>query len=368
MKLIKSNQNKHAKLSRRELIKLGGLGIGALALRPWADLSANVMQEDFPEGVPLARNTLEFASIRARPDTNSEKVGELKEDDVLPWLREVVGYNPYSYNQRWVETPLGYIWSPLLQPVWNNLNPSVSELSATSLGQGMWVEVTVPWVSMVLVNDYPKGPFIARMIGQWGAARAYHNQIWWADDIKVDDQGQTWYRLNEEFSYGDVFWAPAYALRPLTQEEIAPINPETENKHIEVNLHRQTLSAFEDGREVFFTRVSTGRDGYETPPGVNFYPWRKMISAHLSGGNSGAGWDLTGVGFTTYFTSSGVALHSTFWHNNYGERTSGGCVNMRPQDSKWIFRWGSPNVPYDPGDVSTEGYGFGTNIRIFSGI
>lgn len=361
------DSNKKNNLSRREFIKLGGLSLGSLALRPWSYTPANILQEEFPQGVPLARNTLEFASIRAKPDTNSEKVGELKEDDVLPWLREVVGYNPYSYSQRWVETPLGYIWSPLLQPVRNDLNQPVSGLPMTSLGEGMWVEVTVPWVSLVLVNDSPQGPFIQRMMQEWGAARAYSAQIWWADQIMVDAQGQTWYRLNEQYSYGDIFWAPAYALRPLTSEEITPINPEAENKHIEVNLHRQTLSAFEDGREVFFTRVSTGRAGFETPAGYNFYPWRKMLSAHLSGGNSGAGWDLTGVGFTTYFTSTGVAFHSTFWHNNYGEQTSGGCVNMRPQDAKWIFRWTSPIVPYDPGDVSTEGYGFGTNIRVMEG-
>lgn len=358
-----AENDKHFGLSRREFLKLSGLSLGTIALSPLT----NQLTQDFPQGQLLARNTKRGASVRALPDTSATKVGELAEDDVVAWLREVVGSNPYSASQRWVETPAGYVWSPFLQPVYNIHNQPVTTLRETSLGPGMWVETTVPWVSMVLVNDGPAGPFISRMVTEWGAPRAYYSQIWWADQIKVDDNGETWYRLNEKYSYGDIFWAPAYAFRALTPEELSPINPEAENKYIEINLHRQTLSAFENGREVFFTRVSTGRDGAETSPGYNFYPWRKMLSAHLAGSNSGAGWDLTGVGYTTYFTGSGIALHSTFWHNNYGERTSGGCVNMRPEDAKWIFLWTSPEVPYDPGDVYTEGYGFGTNIRVLEG-
>jgi hypothetical protein len=31
---------------------------------------------------------------------------------------------------------------------------------------------------------------------------------------------------------------------------------------------------------------------------------------------------------------------------------SRGCVNCRPADAKWIFRWTQPEVAYDPGDVT----------------
>jgi len=47
----------------------------------------------------------------------------------------------------------------------------------------------------------------------------------------------------------------------------------------------------------------------------------------------------------------GVAIHSTFWHNNLGVPVSHGCVNVTPEDAHWIFRWTNPRVPYDPGDI-----------------
>jgi hypothetical protein len=51
------------------------------------------------------------------------------------------------------------------------------------------------------------------------------------------------------------------------------------------------------------------------------------------------------------FAEGGVAIHSTFWHNNYGVPVSHGCVNVTPEDAQWIFRWTTPYVPYDPGDI-----------------
>ncbi|OQX62000.1 MAG: hypothetical protein B5M51_06740, partial [Anaerolinea sp. 4484_236] len=43
---------------------------------------------------------------------------------------------------------------------------------------------------------------------------------------------------------------------------------------------------------------------------------------------------------------SGVAIHGTYWHNNFGYPMSHGCINMRNQDAKWLYRWTTP--PYDP--------------------
>lgn len=75
------------------------------------------------------------------------------------------------------------------------------------------------------------------------------------------------------------------------------------------------------------------------------------------------GWDLPAVGWISLFVGSGVAVHSTYWHNNYGVPTSRGCVNARPEDAQWVFRWTLPAVPYDPGDV-TVGMPGGTLIEV----
>jgi len=254
---------------------------------------------EFPQADLLGRVTVGKVDVFARPDASNQIVGALYEDQVIPWIREVVGPMPGRINQRWVETPYGYVWGGNLQPVFNLPN------------------------------------------------------------------------INERFGSGDLFWGPAEAFRPLTADEIAPINPEAEEKRIVVNIDYQTLSCFVGKNEVYFARISSGAlydawgnptDAWGTPIG-EFPIWRKAISLPLSGGSASAGWSLPAVGWVSLFVGTGVAIHSTYWHNNYGEPSSRGCVNASPEDAKWIFRWSMPVIPYDPGDVTVEMPG-GTKVIV----
>ena len=88
----------------------------------------------------------------------------------------------------------------------------------------------------------------------------------------------------------------------------------------------------------------------------------------MSGGTTGAGYDLPGIAWTSIFSTGGVAIHSTFWHNNYGDPVSHGCVNCTPEDAKWIFRWIMPEVVYDPGmlDVTVSGQP-STSVEVVEG-
>jgi lipoprotein-anchoring transpeptidase ErfK/SrfK len=96
-------------------------------------------------------------------------------------------------------------------------------------------------------------------------------------------------------------------------------------------------------------------DKWATPVGPHRVA-RKYISLQMAGGTTGAGYDLPGIGWTSIFATGGVAIHSTFWHNNYGDPMSHGCVNVSPEDAKWVFRWTLPSVPSDPGamDISAS--------------
>lgn len=51
----------------------------------------------------------------------------------------------------------------------------------------------------------------------------------------------------------------------------------------------------------------------------------------MSGGTTGGGYDLPGVSWTSLFEGDGAAIQSTFWHNNFGEQMSHGCVNAAPE-------------------------------------
>jgi lipoprotein-anchoring transpeptidase ErfK/SrfK len=326
---------------------------------------------DFPKTERLGRVVVGKVAVKALPDADSTTVGPLYEDAVIPWLRETVGPRPYRVNQRWVETPDGYIWSPEVQPVHNLPNVPVKTLPQTSLGPGMWMEVSVPYVDLIQANPPARAPWLQNRQVSGLLPRFFYSQIVWVDQIKTDEDGQVWYRLNEHFGYGDIFWGVAEAFRPLTEFEMAPLSPDVEEKRIRVDLTDQTMSCFEGNTEVYFARVSTGAmynfrgervDEWGTPTGRHRI-WRKAVSLPLTGGSAEAGWALPAVGWISLFVGSGVAFHSTYWHNNYGVPTSRGCVNCSPDDAKWVFRWTLPAVSYDPGDV-TVGMPGGTQIEV----
>jgi hypothetical protein len=359
-----SQRRSEGSISRRDFLRGAALGLGGLALkrRRWMPQQPIVSDDG-----RLGRVCVTQANLKAGPSIDSQTVGVLPQDTVVQWLRERTGSYPLRINQRWVETPDGYIWSPLVQPVRDLPNLPVSSLPVTSLGEGMWVEVSVPWVDLVLANPPARSPWL-----RFGAVpRLYYSQVLWVDQIKVGADGATMYRVNERFGYGDFFWVPGEALRPLTEEEITPINPGAEDKQVVVDLTHQTLSCMEGSTEVYYCRISSGSkfdeegnavDQWATPIGPHPI-WRKVISLHMSGGTTGGGYDLPGIGYTTLFAGNGVAIHSTFWHNNFGEPMSHGCVNARPEDARWVFRWTTPLVSLDPGDL-TIGMPGGTTVRI----
>lgn len=354
---------------RRKFIRDSFLMVAGFLLRP-ASKYLDIFE--FPAAERLGRVNVGKVEIKNRPNADSRTVSVLYEDAIVEWACEVVGTNAYRNNQRYVETPEGYIWAPYLQPVRNIPNQPDQSLPDSSRGPGMWVEVSVPYVDLTLANPPARSPGLRNRIENNLPSRLYYSQITWVDQTRLAQDGRILYRVNEPFgSYGDIYWASGEAFRPLTTEEISPINPTTMDKRIEVNIPRQTLSCFEGKNEVYFCRISSGAlwdawgnavDAWATPLGK--YPiWRKLISLHMSGGSSGGGWDLPAIAWTSLFAENGVAIHSTFWHNNFGEPMSHGCVNASPDDAKWIFRWTLPTISLDPGDETIPWPG-GTSVEV----
>lgn len=347
-------------------MKFALAGLGGVLTLPWAQgmTQAGTVSLEFPQAERLARVCVGKVDLKARPDEDSQSVGVLYEDAVLPWLREVAGRKPWYYNQRWVETPEGYIYSPYVQPVRNLPNDPVDDFPSNGeRGQGMWVEVSVPYVDVRLVNAKPtENSWIAAKLSEGQPVRLYYQQVFWVDQKRTTSNGTVQYRINPNYYGGlDMVWADAAALRPITQDEIAPISPEVENKRIVVNNIRQELSAFEGEVEVFYCRCSTGAkfdmygnevDHWATPVGQHRVT-RKYLSLQMSGGTTGASYDLPGIGWSSIFATGGVAIHSTYWHNDYGVARSHGCVNVLPEHSKWLFRWIAPHVSYDQGKIDT---------------
>jgi hypothetical protein len=351
-------------LSRRNFLRISLAGAAGLFLIPARAIPAT---NEFPETDRLGR-ACATVEIKARPDPESATVGVLYEDGVLPWLRTITGYKP-SYifsNQKWVETPQGYVYGAYFQPVKNNPNLPLDNLPSSSLGPGMWAEVTVPFADVRLVNDPTPNSWVSTRLQQGQLLRIYYGQVFWVDRILKNDQGKVLYRINPNYYGGlDQLLAPAEAMRAIHPDELIPIHPDNGEKTIRIDINRQTLSCFEGKTEVFHCRVATGAiydmygnivDNWATPIGAHRVT-RKYVSLQMSGGTTGAPYDLPGIGWATIFATGGVAIHSTFWHNNFGDPMSHGCVNATPQDAKWIFLWSSPTIAYDPGteDVTVSG-------------
>ena len=353
-------------LSRREFLKLAALSLGGLSFNYYRN---GLALPEFPKAERLGRVAVGMVELKMRPDPDSPTLGVLYEDAVIPWLKEIAGARTAAIfnNQRWVETPDGYIYGPYLQPVYNRPNQPVETLPPSSREPGMWVEVTVPFAEAALDKDEPSSnSWVEAKLQQGLPLRVYYSQTFWVDQIKTGDQGQKFYRLNPNYYGGvDMLWVAAEALRPVTLDDLTPIHQDVTDKKIVVDVLHQLLSCYEGQSEVYFARVSTGAkydmygnpvDKWATPVGMHRVE-RKYISLQMSGGTTGAGYDLPGIAWTSVFATGGVAIHSTFWHNNYGDPVSHGCVNCTPEDAKWIFRWIMPEVVYDPGmlDVTVSG-------------
>ena len=133
-------------LTRREFLRFAGVSAGGVLFTPAWRTFNRIGLPQIPHTDRIGRVCVGKVDLKLRPDELSDTVGTLYEDALVPWLREAVGPKPYYINQRWVETPDGYIYEPYVQQVKNLPNQPVTQLLQTDLGEGMWAEVTVPYV------------------------------------------------------------------------------------------------------------------------------------------------------------------------------------------------------------------------------
>ncbi len=110
-------------------------------------------------------------------------------------------------------------------------------------------------------------------------------------------------------------------------------------RYIDVNLSKQTVYAFEGENLVKQFLVSTGKPGYETPTG-EFAIYSKSRSVLMEG----ADYYLPNVQWVNRFTGP-YSIHGTYWHNNFGQVMSHGCVNATNADAQWVYEWADFGTP-----------------------
>jgi lipoprotein-anchoring transpeptidase ErfK/SrfK len=357
----------HNTLSRRNFLLLGGLALSGLAFTP-----VFPRREEQDQG-ELARVAIKEIDLRAYPNDKSAIIGKRYRDQVIHIYEELIPEDaPKFYNPLWYRVWGGYIHSAHLQRVRVNLN--VQPLIPPESGQ--LVEVTVPYT--VAYQQTNRQGWIP-----WKGARLYYETIHWATGVTEGPDGEPWYQLTNELSDSEIYYVPAVHLRPIAMSEITPLSPEVpaEQKRIEVDLGQQTLMAFEYEEQVFSCRISSGipsaisNNGIPTAtPKGRFRIYSKLPSKHMGSvtGNPDAleasgGFSLPGVPWTCFFApNGGVAFHGTYWHTNFGLQMSHGCVNMRNDEAKWLFRWATPVFASEiKSHADWEKTGNGTQVMIY---
>ena len=201
--------------------------------------------------------------------------------------------------------------------------------------------------------------------------RYYYGSTHWVNKLVFDSFDRGWYRVKDDKFPEVERWVLASRLRIIPPEEIEPLSVEVppEEKYLIVNLGEQSVTALEYGSAVFQAVISSGdqeaNPNYQTPAGI-FRVGLKRPSQHMLPWDQTFGdYDLPGVPWICYFSLQAHAFHGAYWHNDFGSPHSHGCVNLRPEDARWIYRWTTPEIlPHDDMQASEHG---GTLVEIISG-
>ena len=169
-----------------------------------------------------------------------------------------------------------------------------------------------------------------------------------SDEIETD--GHVWYKVSfdEDIRYPErvarTWWVAGEYARPFLdtgEEALVAGESASSTKHIIVDRGSQMLYAY-DGDTLFMeTKVSTGLEMTPTPRGT-FTVFKKTPTRYMQGplpGISDQYYDLPGVPWDLYFTSEGATIHGAYWHNEFGERWSHGCVNLPLQEAQKLYQW-----------------------------
>jgi len=289
------------------------------------------------------------------PSFSSSRVNTFFRDTVLPITDITIGTSEDSFNMVWYKVgDEGYVHSGSIQPVLTRTNPTVANIPP----DGAMAEVTVPF------TDARWDPGDDALV----AYRFYYATTYWVMEVVTDKQWHPWYGVRDD-KWEYTYYVPSAHLRLVPHDEMDPISPNVppQNKRIEVHLPEQVMIAYEFDQPVFMARVASGavfgNGDFSTPSG-RYMTFHKRSSRHMARGNLAAnGYDLPGVPWNSYITEEGIAFHGTYWHNNFGQPRSHGCINLTPQAAKWVFLWTMPTVPPDQEWIYKE---IGTVVDIIS--
>lgn len=331
-------------LSRREFLKVSGASFGSLATK---SIHQWLPPDEDLQAAGLGRVTVRAIGLYQEASFASQRLRWLPRDKLVKIIAEIDSSDGPLYNSLWYRLVGGYAHSSFIQRV---DNAYLNHSKPINPKDGQLAEVTVP-ISQAMRKTRS---------GKWYPVyRLYYGSVYWITHLTKGPDGHNWYGLTDDRLRVE-YCVQLSHLRPIPPQEISPLSPyvQPEEKRIQVSITDQELRAFEGTRQVFQAPISTGIPSKgpspngiptDTPKG-NFHISRKTPSRHMGDGNLTSdpeAYELPGVPWVCYFHSYGIGFHGTYWHNNFGSWMSHGCVNMRNEDAKWIYRWTTPVINHE---------------------
>lgn len=363
-----------SQINRRNFIKLTGSALAGLALpQPLVALAASARPpEDRVEGgfTPLRRGRVLTSSIVIwdQVEAPHKPIKRVFRDDVILLGEELnVPGTGSAYNNLWYQTRGGWVHSAWVQPMDFHERPAIYREAGPN---GFWIEVIAP------KTRTRKEPSLAAEADY----EYFYGTIYLVVDVVADASGLVWYKTFDEYTDKELdikpthHWVRADHVRRVHESEMTAIRPEVADKRIRVDLAAQTLTCFEGDAAVLKTKVATGAsfkqaDGtaadFSTPKG-DHRAILKMPSRHMRAieaeRDTDAWFDLPGVPWNTFFTTEGIAIHGTYWHNDFGVVRSHGCVNVPIAVAKFVYRWTFPTAPYTDAFVRGDVRGMSSTL------
>lgn len=184
-----------------------------------------------------------------------------------------------------------------------------------------------------------------------GAHVAVHSDTILAADVAGDDATVTAFVMDDgelrvatsansntrdDLAMSTVIDEQARVIADVTSELFHDTSP----KYILVDISDQTLTAYEYGVEVNKFLVSTGTYYFPTPLGkTQVYekiPWKDYIWSY--GANNPNNYNIPNVQYNLRIYKH-IYIHYAYWHNNFGNRMSHGCINVNYENAAWIYDW-----------------------------
>jgi len=193
----------------------------------------------------------------------------------------------------------------------------------------------------------PSGEFVP-------AARAFGPKAW----VEIVDQsvrrrGHRYFPLRDE---SGLFVRKADVTFTRARRKL-PRPMKAGQKWVDARIVPGTITAYVGLQPVYATLFSPGKGGAAIPgydpevyamtkTGVFFFEWKEHVATMTNEmGEPKIMW-ITDVPHIQYLRAP-LAMHVSFWHEDFSNKKSAECLNVSPRDGRWLFGFTEPQLPPD---------------------